>query len=81
MFDFLVKRVNESMGAPKGGYAGMTYIGCLDIFGFEIFKHNSFEQLCINFTNEMLQQHFNKETFKKEQKLYASEGINVAKIE
>jgi hypothetical protein len=81
MFDFLVTRVNESMGAPKGGYEGLTYIGCLDIFGFEIFQHNSFEQLCINFTNEMLQQHFNKETFKKEQLLYEEEGINVPKIE
>ena len=70
-----------SMGGPPGGYGGNTYIGMLDIFGFEIFKHNSFEQLCINFTNEMLQQHFNNNTFKLEEKIYNEEHIQWAHID
>jgi len=80
MFDWLVKRVNTSMGEPPRGSSAL-YIGILDIFGFEIFKHNSFEQLCINFTNEMLQQHFNNNTFKLEEKVYTSEGIDFEHIE
>ena len=71
MFDWLISRVNKAMGGQKQ----RLYIGILDIFGFEIFKHNSFEQLCINFTNEMLQQHFNENTFKLEERVYNEEGI------
>ena len=56
-------------------------ISILDIFGFENFKENSFEQLCINYSNEKLQQYFIKEIFKAEQKLYDDEGINYDKIE
>jgi myosin heavy subunit len=59
MFDWLVQRINSSVQGARG-----SFIGVLDIFGFEIFQRNSFEQLCINFTNEKLQQHFNKHTFK-----------------
>ena len=56
-------------------------ISILDIFGFENFKENSFEQLCINYSNEKLQQYFIKEIFKAEQKLYDDEGINYDKID
>lgn len=49
-------------------------IGLLDIFGFEIFLENSFEQLCINYCNEMLQNHFNFVIFMSEKSLYATEG-------
>ena len=71
MFDWLVQRINASIGTGKGRMS----IGILDIFGFEIFKRNSFEQLCINFTNEKLQQLFNQSTFTKEEKLYRDERI------
>jgi len=80
LFAWIVVKVNESMiVADPGNRKGS--VGILDIFGFEIFKENSFEQLCINFTNEMLQQHFNKNTFKLEQELYRREGIQFEAVE
>eukprot|EP00462_Mataza_sp_D1_P023215 CAMPEP_0175129960 /NCGR_PEP_ID=MMETSP0087-20121206/5753_1 /TAXON_ID=136419 /ORGANISM="Unknown Unknown, Strain D1" /LENGTH=1504 /DNA_ID=CAMNT_0016412149 /DNA_START=25 /DNA_END=4539 /DNA_ORIENTATION=- len=77
MFDWLVLRVNKAMGSNSDT---SRYIGILDIFGFEIFEQNSFEQLCINFTNEMLQQHFNNQTFKLEEAVYKSECIKFTHI-
>lgn len=78
LFDWLVIRVNEAMGDTS---KLTKYIGILDIFGFEIFEHNSFEQLCINFTNEMLQQHFNTHTFKLEEQIYKAEKIKFKHVE
>lgn len=80
LFAWIVTKVNASM-LPPAGVKNQYSIGILDIFGFEIFKENSFEQLCINFTNEMLQQHFNKNTFKLEQQLYRSEQIKFTEVE
>jgi len=73
LFDWLVLRINKSIGTG-GGQKGRS-IGILDIFGFEIFQLNSFEQLCINFANEKLQQYFNNYTFKLEESVYKAEQI------
>ncbi|CAE7225641.1 rtcb [Symbiodinium sp. CCMP2592] len=74
LFDWLVWRINESI-CNKGSQKDIRKIGLLDIYGFEVFDWNSFEQLCINFANEKLQQHFNMHMFTLEQRLYTSEGI------
>jgi len=80
-FDWLVQRINQSIGTGGSAAGGKKLsIGILDIFGFEIFKQNSFEQLCINFTNEKLQQFFNQYTFKKEEMLYKEEKIQFEHI-
>ena len=77
MFDWLVKKVNVVVAPQK---ATRLSIGILDIFGFEIFQVNSYEQLCINFTNEKLQQFFNFHTFKQEEECYRAEGIDFVKV-
>ena len=83
-FNWLVKRINEAVqtsGSTSGSAKESTMVvGILDIFGFEIFESNSFEQLCINFANERLQQHFNNSTFKEETAVYKTEGISYDEI-
>lgn len=74
-----MERVNKSLSAQIN--SSFSYIGILDIFGFEIFENNSFEQLCINFTNEKLQQKFNQTTFKEEEMVYQSEQITYDHVE
>ncbi|KAK3004284.1 hypothetical protein RJ639_019667 [Escallonia herrerae] len=78
LFDWIVEKINNSIGQDP---TSKSLIGVLDIYGFESFKHNSFEQFCINFTNEKLQQHFNQHVFKMEQEEYTKEEINWSYIE
>ncbi|KAJ8649902.1 hypothetical protein MRB53_002925 [Persea americana] len=78
LFDWLVDKINVSIGQDPNS---KSLIGVLDIYGFESFKCNSFEQFCINFTNEKLQQHFNQHVFKMEQEEYTKEEIDWSYIE
>ncbi|XP_059431718.1 myosin-16 [Corylus avellana] len=78
LFEWLVDKINDSIGQDP---ASKCLIGVLDIYGFESFKTNSFEQFCINFTNEKLQQHFNQHVFKMEQEEYTKEEIDWSYIE
>ena len=73
VFKFLVDYINKNLNDDSNG---VNFIGVLDIAGFEIFKQNSFEQLCINYTNEKLQQFFNHHMFVLEQNEYLKEDID-----
>ncbi|KAJ8509566.1 hypothetical protein ON010_g18750 [Phytophthora cinnamomi] len=77
MFDWVIKQVNSSLGHDPNP---LPYIGVLDIFGFESFQRNDFEQLLINYTNEVLQATFNNQVFIAEMELYKREGITVGRI-
>ncbi|ANB14006.1 myosin 5 [Sugiyamaella lignohabitans] len=79
LFDWIVYRVNESLKAQKG--SSSLSIGILDIYGFEIFENNSFEQICINYVNEKLQQIFIQLTLKSEQEEYVREQISWTPID
>jgi myosin VIIa len=73
LFNHIVYLINMSL---KNDNITTNFIGILDIFGFESIQNNSFEQLCINYTNEHLQNQFNKYIFKLEQEEYKKEKIN-----
>lgn len=80
LFSWLVTRINSSIHTDLPE-EGCTLIGLLDIYGFEIFENNSYEQLCINYCNEKLQQLFIELTLKSEQEEYVREGIEWKAIE
>ncbi|XP_054858466.1 unconventional myosin-Ie [Eublepharis macularius] len=77
IFDYLVDSINKAMEKDHEDYN----IGVLDIYGFEIFQKNGFEQFCINFVNEKLQQIFIELTLKAEQEEYVQEGIRWTPID
>ena len=79
VFRFIVDRCNKTLIDPT--MKKVQYIGCLDIAGFEIFEYNGFEQICINFCNEKLQQFFNQHMFVLEQEEYVREGIDWANVD
>eukprot|EP00756_Hemistasia_phaeocysticola_P028346 Hpha_TRINITY_DN16170_c1_g1::TRINITY_DN16170_c1_g1_i2::g.8794::m.8794/K10357/MYO5; myosin V len=76
LFRWLVNRINSKTDHPDS----VSVIGLLDIFGFEDFEYNGFEQLCINLANEMLQKHYNDHVFKADLAECKDEGIDVANI-
>eukprot|EP00918_Siedleckia_nematoides_P093412 GHVU01205023.1.p1 GENE.GHVU01205023.1~~GHVU01205023.1.p1 ORF type:complete len:705 (-),score=155.74 GHVU01205023.1:920-3034(-) len=77
LFDWIIVRLNNNI-EPANGFK--QFMGMLDIFGFEVFKNNSLEQLFINITNEMLQKNFVDIVFERETKLYREEGISAADL-
>uniref|UniRef100_A0A4W6FL93 Myosin Ic, paralog a n=1 Tax=Lates calcarifer TaxID=8187 RepID=A0A4W6FL93_LATCA len=77
-FTWLVEKINQSLALKDEIYhsnKGSSVIGLLDIYGFEVLQHNSFEQFCINYCNEKLQQLFIELTLRSEQEEYETEGI------
>merc|ERR1712142_769763 len=78
-FRLVVEKCNETLCDPS--MKKVTYIGVLDIAGFEIFDYNGFEQICINYVNEKLQQFFNQHMFTLEQEEYVKEGLDWANVD
>lgn len=83
VFDYIIRKVNFAISNSEEmkGKKNILKIGLLDIFGFENFQVNSFEQLCINYANERLQQYFNNHIFKMEQEEYKKENIDYTSVE
>ncbi|XP_058484724.1 unconventional myosin-IXAa isoform X1 [Solea solea] len=83
LFDWIVFRINHALLNLKDleDTTQVLSIGVLDIFGFEDYENNSFEQFCINFANERLQHYFNQHIFKLEQEEYRAEGISWRNID
>ena len=73
-------KLNETLGGNDVPESDLRFIGFLDIFGFDNFTYNTFEQLCINFTNERLQSHFTDALIKRQQEDYKREGVTCAHI-
>ncbi|CAM9396064.1 unnamed protein product, partial [Laminaria digitata] len=88
LFEWIIKQINKTLesggvaksGRGRGGGSSESIIALLDIFGFESFQTNSFEQLCINYCNEKLNNHFNEHVFKGEIAAYAAEGVVVPNL-
>eukprot|EP00601_Ochromonadales_sp_CCMP2298_P023667 CAMPEP_0173273484 /NCGR_PEP_ID=MMETSP1143-20121109/1925_1 /TAXON_ID=483371 /ORGANISM="non described non described, Strain CCMP2298" /LENGTH=675 /DNA_ID=CAMNT_0014210219 /DNA_START=96 /DNA_END=2120 /DNA_ORIENTATION=- len=78
LFDWVISKVNLTL---EGSGVAPLNIGILDIFGFEVFDVNSFEQLCINYANEKLQFHFNQVIFNEESAMYAYEGVPTESVQ
>uniref|UniRef100_A0AAR2J6X1 Methyl-CpG binding domain protein 3b n=1 Tax=Pygocentrus nattereri TaxID=42514 RepID=A0AAR2J6X1_PYGNA len=79
LFAWIVQRLNSALRAQRE--QPKTFIGVLDIYGFETFDRNSFEQFCINYANEKLQQQFNRHVFQLEQEEYVREELPWNRIE
>ena len=79
IFDWVVDAINSSTRGSATDEA--KFIGLLDVYGFESFVHNTYEQLCFNFANEKLQQFFLKFIFKAEEDLYTFENVSWTRIE
>ncbi|KAJ1915867.1 Myosin type-2 heavy chain 1 [Mycoemilia scoparia] len=75
LFSWIVHALNESLDSGSDHSEDSPFIGVLDIYGFEHFEINSFEQFCINYANEKLQRHFNRHVFQLEQEEYQREGL------
>ncbi|XP_026160720.1 unconventional myosin-Va [Mastacembelus armatus] len=79
LFTWTVQRLNSALRTQRG--QAKSFIGVLDIYGFETFDRNSFEQFCINYANEKLQQQFNRHVFHLEQEEYIREELAWSRIE
>jgi myosin-5 len=75
LFAFLVSNINQTLYPTNARQPDLNWLGILDVFGFECFENNSFEQFCINFANERLQQFFNVQLLESEQEEYLAQSI------